>query len=210
MELIEIFILFLIGAISGYIIEIIYRNVFSKQKINPGFLKGPYLPIWGIAIIVLFLIAEQQIDIVYKIILLITIPTIFELVTGLVFTEFFKIKLWDYKENSLNFRGIICPLYSFFWAALAIIYFFFLHTKTKDYFIKILSNKSYIFFYGIIAGIFIIDGFYSWNIAFKIRKIRAKIKKKYINFAEFQEISDVFKNIKIKIEERISKKKVAR
>ena len=48
----SIFILFIIGAILGWILELFYRRFITMKKwINPGFLKGPYLPIYGIGVL---------------------------------------------------------------------------------------------------------------------------------------------------------------
>ncbi|MCW8966749.1 MAG: putative ABC transporter permease [Candidatus Pacearchaeota archaeon] len=206
MQLVEIFIIFLIGSLAGYILELIYRNLTKSAKINPGFLKGPYLPIWGITTIIFFIVCELNINLIYKILILITLPTILELITGYIFKEYFKIKLWDYTTDFLNYKGIICLQFSIYWALLSLFYYLILHTHVKEYFLKILSNTSYIFFYGIIAGFFLLDIFYSFNIAFKIRKIRKKIKKRYINFTEFKHTSDIFGDIKDKIDKTLKEK----
>ena len=41
--------LFFIGSILGWILELFFRKFIStKRWINPGFLTGPYLPIYGL------------------------------------------------------------------------------------------------------------------------------------------------------------------
>ena len=43
--------LFFIGSIGGWILELFYRRMISnKEWINPGFLVGPYLPLYGFRI----------------------------------------------------------------------------------------------------------------------------------------------------------------
>ena len=55
--------LFYWGAIEGWVIEFLFRNLIShkgprgKYFINPGFCKGPWLPIYGIGLAVMFLIS---------------------------------------------------------------------------------------------------------------------------------------------------------
>lgn len=46
--------LFMIGASCGYVIEVLFRRFVSmKRWINPGFLKGPCLPLYGFGVCVL-------------------------------------------------------------------------------------------------------------------------------------------------------------
>lgn len=40
--------LFFIGSIIGWLMELVFRKIISSGKwINPGFLVGPYLPLYG-------------------------------------------------------------------------------------------------------------------------------------------------------------------
>lgn len=46
--------LFFIGSMAGWVIEVVFRRFFSsanpeRKWINPGFLSGPYLPLYGSA-----------------------------------------------------------------------------------------------------------------------------------------------------------------
>lgn len=206
MSVIELFILFLLGCIIGWIIELFYRNVIGKEKINPGFLKGPYLPIWGFTIVIFFIISELKIPIYYKLALLIILPTIMELITGIIFKKYFKIELWDYKNKFLNWNGIICLQISLYWAILSTIYYLILHTLIKNHLLRILSNTNYIFFYGAIAGIFLIDTIYAFNIAFRIKSEITKIKEKNLDFKRFKKASSIFRNIKTKIKNALEEK----
>lgn len=62
--------LFFIGSMAGWVIEVVFRRFFSsanpeRKWINPGFLSGPYLPLYGFSLCVLFLLSllEQYIPI---------------------------------------------------------------------------------------------------------------------------------------------------
>lgn len=51
--------LFIIGSFCGWILEIFYRRFFSMKKwINPGFLKGPCIPLYGFGLCALHMISE--------------------------------------------------------------------------------------------------------------------------------------------------------
>lgn len=54
--------LFFIGSMAGWGIEVVFRRFFSsanpeRKWINPGFLSGPYLPLYGFSLCVLFLLS---------------------------------------------------------------------------------------------------------------------------------------------------------
>lgn len=206
MEVIKWFVLFLIGCFIGWIIELFYRNLINKKKINPGFLRGPYLPIYGFVTLLFYFIVDSRINSIHKIILLIIIPTSIELLTGLIFEKYFRIKLWDYSKNFLNFKGIICPLASFCWIILSMIYYFILHDLVSNFLLVTFSNANYIFLYGAIAGIFLLDIFYSFNVAFRVRKMAKELGEKRINFNKFKKAGDAFNNIKVKIQKIITEK----
>ena len=51
--------LFFVGSSIGWAIELFFRRFFSAKKwINPGFLVGPYLPIYGFGVVGLFLLSR--------------------------------------------------------------------------------------------------------------------------------------------------------
>ena len=55
--------LFFIGSVFGWVLELFFRKFFSSSNpehkwINPGFCTGPYLPIYGCGLCVLYLLAS--------------------------------------------------------------------------------------------------------------------------------------------------------
>ncbi len=196
MELIEIFILFLMGCLIGWVIELIYRNVVEKEHKNPGFLKGPWLPIYGFGVVFMYLISGININFASKVILFILLPTFMELFTGLFFDKYFKIKLWDYSNKFLNYRGYICLLFSVYWGILGSLYYFLVYQSMVEKLLVVLANVNYVFFYGMIFGIFLLDGFISLQVAFRIRATVDKLKNKYEgDFNKYKEESIIFKRI---------------
>ena len=54
--------LFFIGAVFGWVLEVFFRKFFSSANpehrwINPGFCVGPYIPLYGCGLCILFLLA---------------------------------------------------------------------------------------------------------------------------------------------------------
>ncbi len=192
--IIELCLLFFLGAISGYIIELLYRRFVSRHKwMNPGFLNGPYLPLYGFGLVFLYLICEyinfssfqSWADIIIKILIIIVSLTIVEFVAGLIFIKGLRIKLWDYSQQWGNIMGIICPLYSFFWGVIGLGYYVGLHNFTKMIVEAWSVNPLSSFFVGIILGIFLIDMAISFNLASKISQF-AKEKNIVVRFEEMK------------------------
>ncbi len=144
-------IMFLAGATLGYGIEVLFRRFFTAKKwVNPGFLTGPWLPLYGFGVVIMFTMCVIFVNALPKDIPLYNpvgnyanrvtsgatvydlIPIacmgvsmiLLEFVAGLIFVKGFKVKLWDYSNMRGNTMGIICPLFNVFWFALSIAYYY--------------------------------------------------------------------------------------
>ena len=200
--------LFQIGSTIGWIIELFYRRFVSAKKwINPGFLTGPWLPIYGIGLCMLFalsfidlsFIGDSRIEILLTIIFMGLFVTFIELIAGFIFIKGMKVKLWDYSNEWGNFQGIICPKYTFFWCILGAIYYFFIREYTIDTVIWFTNNLAYSFFVGFFFGIFIIDIVNSMNLATKLRKFADENEI----FVRFEELKDSIREEQERQKERI-------
>lgn len=119
--------IFIVFAIFGWILEVIYRSIKDKKIINPGFLRGPYLPIYGFGGLLLFIINYFFTNLVTVIFISAVIMIILELITGWIFIKHFNSKLWDYSDRFLNYKGLICLEYSIYWIILVIIFALFIN-----------------------------------------------------------------------------------
>ena len=56
--ILTILLMFLIGCMIGYCMEVLYRRFYSAKKwVNPGFMRGPWLPLYGFGLVSMFLIS---------------------------------------------------------------------------------------------------------------------------------------------------------
>ena len=177
--------LFFIGSVIGWVIELIFRRFFSKNNperkwINPGFCVGPYLPLYGSGLCVLYLMSgiSPYIDfgnkIVDQIVLLLAMAlamTIIEYIAGLISYKGFHVRLWDYSKEWGNIQGIICPKFSLIWGVLGVAYYYLIHPNILDALDWLSKNLAFSFFIGMFYGVFIIDLVYSANLITKIKKI---------------------------------------
>ena len=99
--------LFVIGSLVGWVIELFFRRFVSQKKwMNPGFLTGPYLPIYGSGVVVLYAISNMPLgisikawDIIVRIVIIGVGMTLIEFIAGLIFIKGLKVKLWDYSDG---------------------------------------------------------------------------------------------------------------
>lgn len=175
--------IFMIGSILGWLIELFFRRIVHKKWVNPGFLKGPYLPLYGSGLTLLFLIAiiplnkwisQDWLVFLLQIILVCIVMTFIELIAGLVFIKGMNIQLWDYSDIKGNFMGIICPLFSFFWTIIGGAYVILLHPLIYNAVVWFTNNLIYSYFVGIFFGLMIFDFITSMNVALKIKEFADK------------------------------------
>ncbi len=176
--------LFFIGSLIGWGMELIFRRFFStanpeRKWINPGFCVGPYIPLYGVGLCLLFLIASMEpylpaVAPVWRKLLLFFIMalamTLIEYVTGLLCLYVLKVRLWDYSSEWANLQGLICPRFSAFWAILGALYYFLIHPYILNALAWLARNLAFSFFVGMFFGIFILDVVHSAQLVAKLRR----------------------------------------
>lgn len=172
-EILKYIFLFMIGTILGWVLEVFWRRFFGKARrwINPGFLNGPWLPLYGFGIIVLYRLSEIPLPLYLRALVFFVVLTILEYIAGVIFSRHFHIKLWDYSNRRANLHGIICPLYSVLWTLLGIIFYFTLFPLLSKDITFLLDNLEFSFFVGAYAGVLVVDIWQSFNVAARIKKI---------------------------------------
>lgn len=175
--------IFFIGSVSGWILELFYRRFFSnvnpeRKWINPGFCTGPYLPLYGSGLCIVYLIACLETKSVIanpfwnKIVLFLCMAvcmTVIEYIAGILSLKIVKVRLWDYTSEWGNIQGIICPKFSFYWALLGAMYYFLIHPHIQDALYWLSRNLAFSFVIGFFFGVFIIDVAESINLVAKLK-----------------------------------------
>lgn len=175
---IKLVLIFFFGALLGWVTELFFRRIVHKKWINPGFLVGPWLPLYGLGLLGLYGMSSLDLSFITSVfwqkaclILLITvIMTLLEYFTGLIFIKGLKVKLWDYSDRKWNIQGIICPLFSLIWGLIGAAYNLLLHEYISTAVNFLSLHIEYSFFLGILGGFFIVDNVYSFRLVSKIRK----------------------------------------
>ena len=109
------------GLLIGIFLEFIYRSIKNKKITKPLLVN---VEMYGFTAVFLYFLYMIDISIIYKIILILLFTTTVEFITGSLYLYFKKVYLWDYSGEFMNYEGIICPLFSFYWLMVALIYYF--------------------------------------------------------------------------------------
>lgn len=202
LNILDLAFLFALGSVFGWIIEFFIRTFMTQKKLfNPGFLNGPYLPLYGFGALLLYIIYFLDAPLLLKITLSIFLIISLELITGLIFVYYFKVRLWDYSKKAFNYKGIICPLYSFFWVVLSLLFYFFVYPYVPKLLFFLSSKKEFLLILGAFYSIFFVDMIISFEVISNIQKYlielnKDKLLKFKLNYFAFKE--DIYSYLKLK------------
>ena len=177
--------LFAAGSTFGWILEVFFRKFFSSQNpshkwINPGCFTGPYVPLYGLGLCILYSLCLIPIntDNVFLLIALrfciFTVAlTALEFAAGILSIKVTKVRLWDYSQQKGNVLGIICPTFSVAWGALGTLYAFFVHPYILNAVADFFADVYLLFVLGLYFGVFAVDGAHTLGVIAKIKKFAA-------------------------------------
>lgn len=176
--------LFFIGSLLGWCLELVFRKFFSSSNpehkwINPGFCVGPYVPLYGCGLCILYLLAslgaasglDQSGGGKALMFLCMAISmTAIEYIAGILCLKLMKLRLWDYSGLWGNIQGLICPLFSVIWAAMGAVYYFLVHPYILSALDWLSNNLAFSFVIGFFFGVFVIDVCYSAHLLSRLKK----------------------------------------
>ena len=179
--------LFAGGSVFGWFIELFFRRYLDpverlkKKFSNPGFLVGPCLPIYGTGLILLYGLAHIRIPaletahpLMNKLLVFLIMAatmTFIEFVTGMIFIVHMHLQLWDYSPYWGNIKGVICPLFSCIWYAVAAFYYLVVHKNVLKALEWLSKNLTFSFVIGFFYGVFLIDVFFTFHLVSKIKTL---------------------------------------
>lgn len=114
--------------ICGWIFESTYVSLSNRKWINRGFMKGPWLPLYGSGAVIILLVTLpfQQYPVAVYFAGAIT-ATILEYFTGVVMLKLFKVRYWDYSHRKIQFQGHICLVSTIAWGFLSLLMVYVVH-----------------------------------------------------------------------------------
>ena len=165
-------------------------SILSKKLTNRGFIRGPFLPIYGSGAIVMLLVSmpfREHLLLVY--VAGCVGATALEYVTGVVMEALFKVRYWDYSHNRFNFQGRICLSSTLAWGCCTVFMTSFLHVAMERMALAIPSpvlNAVTILMTVLIGADFAL----SFKAAIDIRNLLEKMKSTKEELAHIQKRLD--------------------
>lgn len=197
LNILTFFLIFYIYCFMGWCFESLYVSAKSKKWVNRGFMKGPFLPIYGCgAVIILFSTIPVMSSPVLVYILSFIAATVLELATGMVMEKLFKVKYWDYSGNFMNYKGYICIKSSITWGFMGMLVTYIINEPVAK-FIDSLNVWISALIVVILTVIFVFDFVKSFKDAYDMREI----------IMSSERLMNDLKEIKIQIAEAIEEKK---
>lgn len=169
--------LFYFYCFCGWCIESAYVSIKSKQLVNRGFMRGPFLPLYGSGgIMMLVVSAPFQDNIVLVYIAGCIGASILEYVTGITMEALFKVRYWDYSDQPFNFQGQICLGTSLSWGLLTILMTEFVH-KPVEKLMLMIPFRILVPVTAVLTVLIAADFALSCKAALDIRDILVKMEK---------------------------------
>lgn len=175
----------------GWCFESTYVSVKSRKLTNRGFMRGPFLPIYGSGAIMMLVVSIPfQDSIVLTYVAGCIGATVLEYVTGVAMEALFKVRYWDYSKNKFNFQGHICLGSSLAWGLLTIVMTEFIHVPIERFVLSIPSQALLVVTLVLTAGIFA-DFALSFKAAVDLRNVLVKMEQAKQELVRIQKRLDV-------------------
>lgn len=168
---------FFIYCFCGWCFESTYVSIHEHKLVNRGFMRGPFLPLYGSgAVLVLFITLPCRDNVAAMFLVGAIGATILEYFTGVAMEAIFKVRYWDYSDKKFNLNGHICLAATVTWGFFTIALVKFIHAPVEMFVDQIPEKVQ-----AAIAFILTIDVTADFALSFKaaldIRDILVKMEK---------------------------------
>lgn len=138
--------LFYLYSFLGWCFESAYVSILNKRLVNRGFMRGPFLPLYGSGGIMMLVVSKPF----YSNIVLVYIAgcigaTALEYVVGVLMELLFKVRYWDYSNKFLNINGHVCLESTLVWGFFTVLFTHYLQIPVEMFITSIPYNFLSIF-----------------------------------------------------------------
>ena len=176
---------------GGWCFESAYVSLRTKKWVNRGFMRGPFLPLYGSGATMMLVVSMPfQDNVLLTYIAGVIGATALEYVTGVVMEALFKVRYWDYTERFLNYQGRICLRSSLAWGFLTILMTRVIHKPIES--MMYAMPEQALHYVTVILTIYIVADFtLSFKAALDLRDIMVKIERAKEELGRMQKRLDV-------------------
>lgn len=175
----------------GWCIESTYVSVRTRKLTNRGFMRGPFLPLYGSGAIMMLVVSMPFQDNILMVYAAGCVgATVLEYVTGVTMEALFKVRYWDYTKNKFNFQGHICLGTSLSWGFLTILMTEVVHVPVERLVLSI-PNMPLKAVTGVLTVYIAADFALSFKAAIDLRDVLVKMEKVKEEMVHIQKRLDV-------------------
>jgi len=177
---------------AGWCFESVYVSLKSRKWVNRGFMRGPFLPLYGSGAIMMLVVSRPYVDNIWLTYISGVVgATALEYVTGVTMEALFKVRYWDYSQRFLNFQGHICLRSSLTWGLFTVMMTRVIHRPVEE--MMYMIPEQVLYYVTVILTVYIVADFtLSFKAALDLRDILVKIMKAREELERIQKRLDVF------------------
>lgn len=170
------FMMFMIYAVAGWIMECTLGVIQKHKFVNRGFLIGPYCPIYGVGVVsVSLLLTRFSKNYLLLFFLACLVCGVLEYLTSYFMEKIFKARWWDYTKRKFNINGRVCLETLIPFGIISVIVISFVNPWLLDKLYMIPHNVLTIIVCSFFV-IYLIDTFVSFNIILKFKNLSKQEK----------------------------------
>ena len=176
---------------GGWCFESAFVSLRTRKWVNRGFMRGPFLPLYGSGATMMLVVSMPFQDNVWLTYIAGVIgATALEYVTGVVMEALFKVRYWDYTGRVMNFQGRICLRSSLAWGFLTILMTRVIHRPIES--MMYAMPEKVLHYLTVVLTIYIVADFtLSFKAALDLRDIMVKIERAKEELGRMQKRLDV-------------------
>lgn len=175
----------------GWCFESTVVSVDQKKLVNRGFMRGPFLPIYGSGAIMMLLVSRPfQDSLILTYVAGCVGATVLEYVTGVTMEALFKVRYWDYSDKKFNFQGHICLSSTLAWGFLTILMTEVVHKEVEKLVFLIPGNVLDIATY-VLSLLIFADFALSFKAALDLRDVLMQMERAKAELMRVQKRLDV-------------------
>lgn len=148
---------FIIYSFIGWISEVVFAFLKTKEWVNRGFLYGPFCPIYGVGALSLIIFLQPLTgNTLLTLIGAFVFPSFVEYIIGFILETLFNTTWWDYSNNKFNLHGRICLKFSVIWGFVALFFLYSFQPHIVKVYVDLIPLKlGYIILYTLIIYLLI-------------------------------------------------------
>ncbi len=177
---------------GGWCFESAVVSLKARKWVNRGFMRGPFLPLYGSGATMMLVVSRPfQDNVLLTYIAGVIGATALEYVTGIVMEALFQVRYWDYTGKFMNFQGRICLRSSIAWGFLTILMTRVIHRPIEQFVFSMPSRL--LNWVTVLLTVYIVADFtLSFKAALDLRDIMIRMMRLREELERMQKRLDVF------------------